>query len=144
MSVTRRQFLTLTGAAAVAWEYLLADTPEQSPNYKMTDHWWGMLIDITKCIGCGNCVRACAQENDVPEGFFRTWVEHYHVDDWHLENPVVESPDGGMHGFPVVARGRGEGFLRPQNVQSMRGFSLCAGVPGGRHLRHAGRSGAGG
>jgi Fe-S-cluster-containing dehydrogenase component len=33
-----------------------------------------MLLDITKCIGSGNCVRACALENDVPEGFFRTWI----------------------------------------------------------------------
>lgn len=25
-----------------------------------------MLIDITKCIGCGECVRACAAANDLP------------------------------------------------------------------------------
>ena len=48
---------------------------------QMSDHWWGMLIDIPKCIGCGNCVRACQTENDVPDGFFRTWVERYHVTD---------------------------------------------------------------
>jgi len=114
MSVTRRHFLTLTGGAAVAWDFLQAGTPERSPNYKMADHWWGMLIDVTKCIGSGNCVRACALENDVPKGFFRTWVEHYHVDDWHLEKPVVESPDGGMHGFPVVAPGAGKDFFVPK------------------------------
>ena len=34
----------------------------------MADHWWGMIIDIDKCIGCGNCVRACSNENHVPEG----------------------------------------------------------------------------
>ncbi len=55
--------------------------PEDSPNYKMRDHWWSMLIDIPKCIGCGNCVRACQTENDVPDGNFRTWVERYHVTD---------------------------------------------------------------
>ena len=103
MNLSRRHFIALTGAAAVAWDHLLAGAPEASPNYKMTDHWWGMLIDIPKCIGCGNCVRACAAENDVPEGHFRTWVEHYHVDDWHIESPKVESPDGGMHGFPIVS-----------------------------------------
>jgi ferredoxin len=59
--------------------HVLAGTPEDSPNYKMSEHWWGMLIDIPKCIGCGNCVRACQTENDVPDGFFRTWVERYHV-----------------------------------------------------------------
>ena len=82
MTITRRQLLILLPAAAVAWESVLAGTPEASPNYTMTEHWWGMLIDIPKCIGCGNCVRACQAENDVPDGFFRTWVERYHVDDW--------------------------------------------------------------
>ena len=47
----------------------------------MADHWWGMIIDIDKCIGCGNCVRACSNENDVPKGYFRTWVERYQVDE---------------------------------------------------------------
>jgi len=41
-----------------------------------------MTIDIDKCIGSGNCVRACKEENDVPDedGCFRTWVERYRVD----------------------------------------------------------------
>jgi len=100
MSLNRRQILLLLPAAAVAWESVLAGNPEESPNYKMSDHWWGMLIDITKCIGCGSCVRACAMENDVPEGYFRTWIERYHVSDWHIENPEVDSPKGGIDGFP--------------------------------------------
>ena len=70
----------------------------------MSEHWWGMLIDIPKCIGCGNCVRACQTENDVPDGFFRTWVERYHVTDTHLESPEVISPDGGKEGFPRCRR----------------------------------------
>jgi len=77
MNITRRQLLILLPAAAVAWESVLASTPEASPNYKMSEHWWGMLIDIPKCIGCGNCVRACQTENNVPDGHFRTWVERY-------------------------------------------------------------------
>ena len=68
MNINRRQMLILLPAAAIAWKSVLAGTPEQSPNYKMSDHWWGMLIDIPKCIGCGNCVRACQTENDVPDG----------------------------------------------------------------------------
>jgi Ni/Fe-hydrogenase subunit HybB-like protein len=62
--------------------------------------WWGMLIDLPKCIGCGNCVRACQAENDVPDGYFRTWVERYHVSDYDIENPQVDSPEGGKKGFP--------------------------------------------
>ena len=112
MNLDRRYFLVMLPAAAIAWKYVLAGTPEESPNYKMTDHWWSMLIDIPKCIGCGNCVRACAAENDVPEGHFRTWVERYHVTDWHMENPEGISPDGGKEGFPAVAQSAGgeEGF----------------------------------
>ena len=87
MNISRRHLLVLLPAAAVAWKYVQAGTPEASPNYTMGDHWWGMLIDIPKCIGCGNCVRACQTENDVPDGFFRTWVERYNVSDEDMTNP---------------------------------------------------------
>ena len=114
MTVSRRHFITLTGAAVVAWDYVLAGTPESSPNYQATDHWWAMLIDITKCIGCGNYVRACAEENHVPEGFFRTWIERYHVDDFHINEPRVDSPNGGKDGFPPVPSGAGKDFFVPK------------------------------
>ena len=104
MEITRRRLLVLLPAAAVAWKFVLAGTPEAAPNYKLTEHWWGMLIDIPKCIGCGSCVRACAEENDVPEGYFRTWIERYHVADWKIERPEVESPNGGKNGFPPACR----------------------------------------
>lgn len=71
--------------------------------YRMADHWWAMIIDIEKCTGSGNCVRACSAENNVPEGFFRTWVERYVVDDWRSESePRVDSPEAGIHGFPKI------------------------------------------
>ncbi len=114
MTMTRRELLVLLPAAAVAWKYVLAGTPELSPNYKTTDHWWGMLIDVPKCIGCGNCVRACATENDVPEGYFRTWVERYQLEDWTMENPHVESPDGGKQGFSEGEAKPGKQFFVPK------------------------------
>jgi len=114
MKITRRQMLILLPAAAVAWDAVLAGTPEASPNYNLTEHWWGMLVDISKCIGCGNCVRACAAENDVPEGYFRTWVERYHVSDDDLANPVVDSPDGGKNGFPPILEPGGKTFFVPK------------------------------
>ena len=65
---SRREFLkdsgkwiVLTGAATIAWDYVVEGAPEQAPNYDATQHWWGMIIDIEKCIGCGNCVRACKE-----------------------------------------------------------------------------------
>ncbi|MFI5252624.1 MAG: 4Fe-4S dicluster domain-containing protein [Bacteroidota bacterium] len=47
--------------------------------YDPTKHYYGMGIQIDKCIGCGRCVEACKDENNVPREpfFFRTWVERY-------------------------------------------------------------------
>lgn len=96
------QFLILTAAAARALPQVLKGTPEESEEYRLTDHWWGMALDIEKCIGCGACVRACKVENDVPlePFYFRTWVERYHVPPGNLEHPEVDSPNGGYDGFP--------------------------------------------
>ena len=65
-STDRREFLKesgtwilLTGAATLAWDFVVEGAPEQAPNYRASDHWWGMIIDIEKCIGCGNCQRNC-------------------------------------------------------------------------------------
>jgi tetrathionate reductase subunit B len=110
MGIDRREFLAntgkfilLTSAAASAWDFLKAGTPEAAPNYALQDHWWGFAIDIEKCIGCGNCVRACKTENNVPlePYYFRTWVERYHVPNGNIEHPEVDSPNGGHDGFPA-------------------------------------------
>jgi Fe-S-cluster-containing dehydrogenase component len=107
------KYILLTGAAAVAWEHVLAGKAEASPNYDVTKHWWAMIIDVDKCIGCGNCVRACAAENDVPEGYFRTWIERYHIEDWQSDHPEVDSPNGGFDGFPDKHQG-GKNFFIPK------------------------------
>lgn len=95
------QWIVLTGAAAIAWDAVAAGAPETAANYEMTRHWWAMIIDIDKCIGCGTCVRSCKAENNVPlePEYFRTWVERYVVNGSDLEHPTVESPNGGYDGF---------------------------------------------
>ena len=42
---------------------------------------WGFLVDTTKCVGCGFCVKACKTENHIPydAAITRTWVERYVV-----------------------------------------------------------------
>lgn len=70
--------------------------------YDWTEHRYAYLVDTQKCIGCGSCVRACAAENDVPDGFFRTWIERYVVG---MEGSHVDSPNGGKDGFPPVQVG---------------------------------------
>ena len=47
--------------------------------YDPGQHYWAYAVDTTRCIGCGACMRACRDENDVPEGRYRTWVERYQI-----------------------------------------------------------------
>jgi tetrathionate reductase subunit B len=61
--------------------------------------WYGIGIDIKKCIGCGRCANACKIENNVPQEpfFFRSWVEQYTI---KTDGSVkIESPNGGINGF---------------------------------------------
>jgi Fe-S-cluster-containing dehydrogenase component len=61
---------------------------------------WAFAIDTTSCVGCGLCVEACKAENQLPAdpSFNRTWVERHVI---AMDGSVfVDSPDGGIHGFP--------------------------------------------
>jgi tetrathionate reductase subunit B len=104
------KFIILSGAAQEAMESATGDLAPDS-KYRMAEHYWAMTIDINKCIGCGNCVKACAQENDVPKGFFRTWVERYEVSGDDMEHPRVDSPNGGMNGFPPIDKPADKAFF---------------------------------
>ena len=109
------KFILLSGAARVALQTLRGEPVAEPDKYKAADHWWGMTIDIDKCIGCGNCVKACAAENGVPDGYFRTWVERYYVKDGAPDQPIVDSPNGGMDGFPELDRPAGaKSFFVPK------------------------------
>jgi tetrathionate reductase subunit B len=58
---------------------------------------WGYIVDTTRCIGCGACVRACKIENNVPDTYFRTWVERYEIT--KDEKVFVDSPKGAIESF---------------------------------------------
>ena len=63
MSLDRRTFLKMAGAAgAVA----AASTTEASTPKDLYDRY-GVLVDLTRCIGCRSCEQACAETNGLPE-----------------------------------------------------------------------------
>jgi len=55
------KFILLSGAASIALQSMRGEPVPDVDKYKTAEHWWGMIIDISKCIGCGNCVKACAE-----------------------------------------------------------------------------------
>ena len=121
MPIDRREFLSevgkyvlLTPAAIAGLNLAEGEAIAATEKYKRADHWWGMTIDIEKCIGCGNCVRACAKENNVPEGYYRTWVERYTIEDGDQAHPHVESPRGGIDGFPPADKPNAKMFFVPK------------------------------
>ncbi len=71
--------------------------------YDADSHYYGMGIEVDKCIGCSRCVEACKAENDVPREpfFFRTWIERYDVK--RNGEVVVESVNAPSKKPPEVA-----------------------------------------
>lgn len=98
---TRREFLrdatTLTlGAMSLTLlpGSLLEASPAEAGAAAEAKPVWGFLIDTTKCTGAGRCLSACREENDVPDGQVRTWVERYvHYADGRVEVDLL--PESG-------------------------------------------------
>lgn len=118
----RRQFAARVAAAvgatatggAVAF-LLPAEAAElATEGYDWTRHRWVYLIDLHRCIGCGSCVRACRAENDVPQEYYRTWIERYAIPS--TAEAYVDSPHGGEHGFhpKPVSEVAGKSFFVPK------------------------------
>lgn len=129
MTVSRRQFLTLSGVTlggvvvygslpTALWFYKnnKLDGEQSDPaDYQAGTHQWAMIVDIEKCIGCRRCLSACEQENHVPHepDLYRTWLERYEM-----------KADGSLHSELVTETGLGFG---PDNG-SLNGFfvpKLC-------------------
>lgn len=62
---------------------------------------YGFLVDSGKCIGSGKCLVACRVENNVPEGYHRTWVERYvHLKDGSVRVDTV--PETGLQDLAII------------------------------------------
>jgi len=102
-NISRREFLRNSGLFAGGVVFVSALNPfrfvfaTKEPVGKGV--WYGIAIDIEKCIGCGNCAKSCKIENDVPKDpfFFRNWVEQYTIT--NDDEVLVSSPNGGIDQF---------------------------------------------
>jgi len=62
-------------------------------DYDWNEHFWAMVVNVEKCIGCYSCMRACSTENDVGDRGMRTWVERYTItQDNSVEIDVIKQP----------------------------------------------------
>jgi tetrathionate reductase subunit B len=99
-----KKVLSLIPMAGVVGGFLKRVIAEAiAEGYDPKDHYYGMGIQIDKCIGCARCVEACQVENNLPgESFFvRTWVERY-VIDTNDEVRVHNVRDGSAEQGPVI------------------------------------------
>lgn len=83
---------------------------------------YAMVVDTTKCVGCGFCVKACKKENEVPYDapVSRTWVERYVIDKEgksHIDSPMAARDgftDKKIHGEEVKAEDIAKAFFVPK------------------------------
>ncbi|BCB97147.1 4Fe-4S ferredoxin [Dissulfurispira thermophila] len=114
--ITRRDLLkyTIKGVAglavpAAAFKILNPNSVFANKDNK-SEVRWVFLVDTYKCVGCGMCVKACKNENEIPydENVTRTWVERYVVT---KDGKVfADTPKGARDGFTTskIELGRGE------------------------------------
>ncbi len=100
---SRRKFLkALAGTLASTVPLSLfrfLSSAEVRASIKESSVRWAFLVDITKCVGCGFCVRACKIENEVPyeAPVTRTWIERYVIT--KDGKTYIDTPKGGRDGF---------------------------------------------
>jgi len=104
MSCSRRAFLkdAVGGALASALPlgaFTLLSQDEAKAAIAQSKVRWAFLVDTTKCVGCGLCVAACKNENEIPYDapVTRTWVERYVITKDGQAH--IDSPMGGRDGY---------------------------------------------
>lgn len=128
--IERKDFLKLlaTGAGATA---IISMFPKgnraiaSSASHDGNAPSWAMVIDQAKCLGCGDCIKACQASNDCPPDI--SWTKLYEVED--VGDRKVFLPVPCMHCehapcvsvCPVKAS-----YYRPDGIVMMD-YDLCIG-----------------
>jgi tetrathionate reductase subunit B len=103
--MNRKSFIKILGKSAIIiatgniFSTILRGSSESAVKVYNHVKRYALGIQIDKCIGCANCVKACKVENNVPKEplFFRTWVERYIIK--KNDEVVVECNEGGAGKF---------------------------------------------
>jgi Fe-S-cluster-containing dehydrogenase component len=115
MSTSRRGFLQGTGVALIATLTASKETAAQVFQQKLparsvapSNQKWVMVIDLTKCDGCGDCTKACTAMHFVP--YMQEWIRVYEVEDnpaagpYFLARPCMQCDNPPcVRGCPVGA-----------------------------------------
>lgn len=93
--VDRRDFLKITaiGVTALAGANVIRRRAEASGPTPAGPHQWAMVIDQSKCIGCGYCTLACRAHNDIPPEI--SWNQVFEVGS--VGDQIVYLPRPCMH-----------------------------------------------
>lgn len=125
----RRGFLQRLGAfllgVGLPGAFLTRRRASATIRYATGKPFYGMGVDIDKCIGCARCMAACKTENHVPKEpyFFRTWVERYIIR--HDEEVSIQSIETGTN--PAVESVSEKDILRSFFVPKL--CNHCANPP---------------
>jgi Fe-S-cluster-containing dehydrogenase component len=137
--LNRRDLLKIAGAtaAAVVVTELVTSGPlsaeaiqgiqrDSDPHHVTDEHQWHMAIDLSKCIGCYYCVRACQAINDVPDNDMRwnvVFPERTEMGiDFYMNRPCLHCQDAPcVRVCPVGAT-----WVRPDGIVAMD-YDRCIG-----------------
>ncbi len=119
MTCSRRAFLKDTLGCSLASvlplsAFTLLTRTEARAAVANSNVRWGFLVDTNKCVGCGMCVKACKNENEIPYDapVTRTWVERYIVT--KDGRTLADSPLGGRDGY--TQREISEEDIEPEDI----------------------------
>jgi tetrathionate reductase subunit B len=123
--ISRRDFLKKTAKGLAGAAFSLAAIEIISPvklfavNDAKAKVRWAFLVNTYKCVGCGLCVKACKNENEIPydANVTRTWVERYvRMRDGRV---LADTPKGARDGFISGSIELGRGKYQEINNQEI-------------------------